>query len=89
MRTTPPATHPHPFHPHRIKMRIRDSYEVITLVDSVATRDGASPAHGGTPSFTVRGHMAPQATLIYVADHVEREAELASRATAKSTRPPR
>jgi integrase len=33
--------------------------------------------------------MDTQATLIYLADHVEREAELASRATAKSTRPPR
>jgi hypothetical protein len=33
--------------------------------------------------------MDPQATLIYLADHVEREAELASRATAKSTRPTR
>ena len=38
---------PHPLHPHRVQMRRRHPYEVITLADSPATRDGASPAHGG------------------------------------------
>ncbi|MEU2281869.1 hypothetical protein ABZ614_07985 [Streptomyces sp. NPDC013178] len=33
--------------------------------------------------------MDARAALIYLADHVDQEAELASRTTAKSTRPPR
>ncbi|WP_346767357.1 integrase [Streptomyces sp. C1-2] len=33
--------------------------------------------------------MGPQATLIYLADHVDREAELTSRTTARFTRPTR
>ena len=35
---------------------ITNPYEVITLADSAATRDGASPAHGGTPRL--HGNLA-------------------------------
>jgi hypothetical protein len=42
------ARHPHSFHPHRIEVLRHNSYEVITLADGLATRDGASSAHGGT-----------------------------------------
>lgn len=33
---------------HRIEVRRHHSSEVITLAEGPATRDGASPAHGGT-----------------------------------------
>jgi hypothetical protein len=37
-------------------VRRHDLYEVITLADSAAIRDGASPAHGGTPQL--HGNLA-------------------------------
>lgn len=47
---------PHPFHPHRIEVRSHNPYEVITLADSAATLDGASPAHSRTPQL--HGNLA-------------------------------
>lgn len=55
------ARRPHPFHLHRIQVRRHDPYEVITLADTAATRDGALPAHGGT--LELHGNLA-RATII-------------------------
>ncbi|WP_249938366.1 ATP-binding protein [Streptomyces mirabilis] len=50
------ARYPHSFHPHRIEVRSRDPYEVVTLADSATTCDGTSPAHGGIPRL--HGNLA-------------------------------